>query len=104
MVGAGGVEVYGVAVGKRLLARLALSAAVDALPPFFGGFGCPAVGAFAALLQGGGVGVGQEVLRAAFGEVQEEVAEVAFGVDGDDGDVVEGGFFEKADAEAGFAR
>ena len=50
-----------------------------------------------------GVGVGGKVGGAARGEVQGEVAEVAFGVDGDDGDAVQRGFFEQGDAEAGFA-
>ena len=93
----------GVGGGKRLLSGGVLAAGVNAVAPFLCGGGCPFVGSLAGLFEAGGVGIGGEVGGAARGEVEGEVAEVAFGVDGDDGDAVQRGFFEQGDAEAGFA-
>ena len=50
------------------------------------------------LVDPGTEGVGGEVW-----EGEEEVGDIAFGVDDDGGDAVEGGFFEEGEAEAGFA-
>ena len=100
---AGGVDVDGIGGSERFLSRGTLLAGVDALAPFLCGGGRPCVGGLAALGEARGVGVGGKVGGAARGEVEGEVAEVAFGVDGDDGDAVQRGFFEQGDAEAGFA-
>src|SRR6185369_12061363 len=44
----------------------------------------------------------REVLRREIWELQKEVTKIAFGIDDDGGDTVDGGFFEQRYAETGF--
>jgi hypothetical protein len=37
------------------------------------------------------------------GEVEQEIGKIAFGIDDDGGDAIDGGFLKQADAEAGLA-
>ena len=75
----------------------------EALFPVVGGLGGEGVDVEA--LGAGVVGVhpGREFFGAEVGEGEEQVREVAFGVDYDGGDAVNGGFLEESDAESGFA-
>ena len=53
----------------------------------------------------GGIGIhpGFEIGRGQVGEMQQQVGEVALGVDHDGRDILQGGFFEQTDAQAGLA-
>lgn len=46
---------------------------------------------------------GQEICGAEAGEGEEQVSEVAFGIDADGGNAIDGGFFEECDSESGFS-
>ena len=46
---------------------------------------------------------GLEVLRLEIGELQEQVGEIALGIDDQRRDAVDGGFFQHADAESGLS-
>lgn len=103
-IGAGGVdgEMGGIAEGLEAFFTNA---------PFFqpGGPGAGGIGgsffdAFTRATRFVWIDPGLEVGGEQVGEVEEGVGDVAFRVDHEGGDVVEGGFFEQVDAEAGLAR
>ena len=72
--------------------------------PHFGGFLRGGFEGLARAADNVRVQPGLEVLRREFRKVQEQVGQVAFGVNNDGGDILEGGLFEDANAQAGLAR
>ena len=66
-------------------------------------FGGGLFGGFAGAAGEVGVDPGLEVCGGEVGEVEEGVGDVAFGVNHQRGDTLQGGFFEQADAQPGFA-
>ena len=102
-IGAGGVDGK---VGSVLEGQDAVRAdipACQAVFPALGGFGGGLLDglAFAARLVG--IDPGLEVLRQQVGEVQQQVGEIALGVNQQSGHAVQGGLFQHTDAQAGLA-
>ena len=101
--GAGGVDGVVGRIAQALDAGAVLSPIGEALLPAFGDFGGELVFSdafFAGFLF---VDPGGEISRVEGGEVEQQVRKIAFRVDDDGGDAIDGGFFEQTDAEAGLA-
>lgn len=74
----------------------------EAFFPEVGGFGGGLFNGFSGAASEVGVDPGLEVGGGEGGEVKEGVGDVAFGVNHEGGDALEGGFFKQADAQPGF--
>lgn len=102
-VRAGGVDGEVGGVGELLEAFLGDVPLGEAFFPEVGGFGGGLLRSFAGAAGEVGVDPGLEVGGGEAREVEEGVGDVAFGVNHEGREALEGGFFEEPDTQAGFA-
>ncbi len=74
----------------------------EAIFPGFGGFSGGGFDRFPLAAEGIGIQPGLEIGRGQVGKMQEQVGQVAFGIDQNGRDALERGFFHQANAQTGF--